>query len=348
WAKWPKSFGDINRELKDVAHCYNPEVGRKIINLFDSELKTKNLVQEFYAQFVYKNATSHSVGTLLDSVRQIFSHCLQPERNNNRTNGTQMGLTSMSDLDDDDFNAMMGHFDEEVEDSNRHARKSGSDQECQVDSSERLPADRFDWRDQDKVTSVKNQRQCGSCWTFAAIGALESRWLVHSGKKASENPDIDWSEQSLVNCAKKHVGTSGVIREENRPYVAEENECQTTMGQPISSYCLRSKYRYSYDAKPEELDDETIMRALVQKGPLYISFNASPLTSRNYKGGVVNDPNCPKRNNHAVLLVGYDNSDNSWIIKNSWGPYWGNQGYFKLARGSNMCGVNANIAWPNF
>ena len=48
-----KEFGNINRELKDVAHCYNPEVGKKIVNLFDSELRTKNLVQEFYVSFIF-------------------------------------------------------------------------------------------------------------------------------------------------------------------------------------------------------------------------------------------------------------------------------------------------------
>ena len=93
----------------------------------------------------------------------------------------------------------------------------------------------------------------------------------------------------------------------------------------------------------EELTDENIQQALVNYGPLYITVNANPL-SRNYRSGVLDDPNCSTQINHAVLLVGY--TDDAWIIKNSWGPNWGENGYFRLARGKNMCGVNTEIAYP--
>lgn len=84
--------------------------------------------------------------------------------------------------------------------------------------------------------------------------------------------------------------------------------------------------------------------ALVFFGPLYITLNADTLGSRNYRSGVFNDPSCSTSINHAVTLVGY--TPDAWIIKNSWGNGWGESGYFRLARGRNMCGINTEIAYP--
>ncbi len=92
-----KEFGDINRELKDVAHCYNPEVGRKIINLFDSELKTKNLVQEFYVScfddFVYNNKNSLKNAPFLTG-----PICVQERHQSQRRNAARLRPTDLQPL----------------------------------------------------------------------------------------------------------------------------------------------------------------------------------------------------------------------------------------------------------
>nr|XP_027200595.1 cysteine proteinase 15A-like [Dermatophagoides pteronyssinus] len=93
----------------------------------------------------------------------------------------------------------------------------------------------------------------------------------------------------------------------------------------------------------QNLNDDDIQNALVTFGPLYIGVNADRL-SRNYRGGIVDDRSCPKQINHAVVLVGYTPA--AWILKNTWGRSWGERGYFRLARGQNICGVNTEIAYP--
>lgn len=121
----------------------------------------------------------------------------------------------------------------------------------------------------------------------------------------------------------KYIKEQYTTTESERPYKASDETCRKNSIRnqiSISDFCVRSKFRYTYSSRPEDLSDDTMARALVQKGPLYIAVNATPLQYRNVRSGVINEPGCSKRTNHAVLLVGYDGSDNSWIIKNSWGP----------------------------
>ncbi|KAH9397369.1 hypothetical protein TYRP_003680 [Tyrophagus putrescentiae] len=378
-----KDLGDIRRSIDQVRHCYRAQMtdddgdqGEEF-NLFNGDLSTKEVVEKYYSKFSFKNVTPESVSQLMNSVRDIITHCLNNSTTNGNRNSTvQKGFTSLSDSSDEEILAMTGHVppsEEDLEEDDgengltRRRRSSGSDSQCQVDSGRSLPRS-FDWRDQDKVTSVKNQGSCGSCWTFASMGAMESAILIKNNQKASSN-NIDLSEQLLVNCGKQQAGyRSGgcqggnsqiafsfvqkdfTTSESVRPYQAKDETCEMNSvrsdRRSISDYCVRSKFRYSYSSRAEQLSDDTMMRALVQKGPLYIAINANPLQYRNLRSGVLNEPGCSTQTNHAVLLVGYDGSDNSWIIKNSWGPYWGDRGYFKMARGSNMCGVNTEIAWP--
>ena len=99
------------------------------------------------------------------------------------------------------------------------------------------------------------------------------------------------------------------------PYSGAVNYCSEAKSDFwINDYCVRSKFYYNSNSRPENLDDATILRALVQKGPLYITLNASPLEYRNVRGGMLDEPNCSTQINHAVLLVGYDQY--SFIIKN--------------------------------
>ena len=253
----------------------------------------------------------------------------------------------------------------------RPKRLSGIDPQCKVLNNTILPQV-FDWRlqgDGKLISPVRDQGPCGSCWTFATASAIESA-LIRS-KKAPSN--VQLSEQQLVNCAKNnsngdgcsggssYIGfnfakANGMISQGEGQvgprYEAKARTCNLKMPSSyrIKNFCLRSRYRYNKSepkGRTERLTDDTLARALVQHGSLYTLVDASPADYRNYRQGVMHVDGCnPNRVNHAVLLVGYNRTENSWIIKNSWGTAWGESGYFRLIQGKNMCGINTEIAWP--
>jgi C1A family cysteine protease len=196
---------------------------------------------------------------------------------------------------------------------------------------EYYPTATVDWTTQGKVSRVKNQGQCGSCWAFSATGVAES-WALFSGKS------LDLSEQQLVDCsgsygnhgcgggwassALKYVKDHGITTGSTYPYVARTNDCFRQGGDFHIGNVLSV-------AGCDGLSTGIAAR------PLSISVDASNWSQ--YKSGVFD--NCGTGINHAVLLVGTD-STGVWKVKNSWGTGWGESGFIRLAAG-NTCGICA-------
>lgn len=193
---------------------------------------------------------------------------------------------------------------------------------------------RFDWRDEGAVTSVKSQGSCGSCWAFSAIGAIESAFLIFSQKI-----DIDLSEQHLVSSccnagscsggwpdwAFKYVRNAGVPDESCYPYTASNDDCNPCDGWENMSYNIKN---YVY-VKPTKDDFKW---ALKEYGPLSVVVFV-PDDWYYYRSGIYEPVVDVGWANHAVLLVGWDDSDECWFIKNSWGLGWGEQGYARVKYG---------------
>lgn len=193
------------------------------------------------------------------------------------------------------------------------------------------PTAAVDWTTQGKVSRVKNQGQCGSCWSFSATGVAES-WALFSGKS------WDLSEQQLVDCsasygnhgcnggwpsnALKYVKDHGLSTESQYPYVAQTRTCSKTGGDFHISNVL-------------SVSGCTGLSTGIAARPLSITVDASNWSQ--YHSGVFN--NCAANINHAVLLVGTDASG-VWKVKNSWGTSWGESGFIRLAAG-NTCGICA-------
>ncbi|KAG5862255.1 hypothetical protein JTB14_008021 [Gonioctena quinquepunctata] len=203
--------------------------------------------------------------------------------------------------------------------------------------------DSIDWTEKGAVLDVKNQGNCGSCWAFSATGALEGQNAILNGKT---DP---LSEQQLLDCsgsygnrncqrggqmlwAFAYVADNGIATDSAYPYEGEQKSCRYS-----SNPTLKIK-GYKELARSEE----DMQQAVGTIGPISVALNANYLQL--YQGGVFNFPLCPFELNHGVLIVGY--GKNYWKIKNSWGGSWGENGYFRMVKGSNMCGIVFDASYP--
>jgi C1A family cysteine protease len=205
-----------------------------------------------------------------------------------------------------------------------------------------------DWRSKGAVTQVKDQGQCGSCWSFSATGGIEGAW------KLAGNALTSVSEQELVSCDKVDSGCSGGLMDNAYNWLISKHSGQIvteaaykyTSGAGSTGTC-KSVTGMAVGAKISGHKDvthtESQMAAWVsQNGPLPIAVDASEHW-QTYTGGVVST--CTGTSlDHGVLAVGF--TANYWIVKNSWGPSWGESGYIRLAYGSNQCGLNQSPMAP--
>lgn len=226
-----------------------------------------------------------------------------------------------------------------------------------------LPA-YFNWCDLGGCTPVKDQAGCGSCWAFATVGPLECNILYHDGVTT------DLSEQWLLSCntdgftcgggdfahdyhlAKGDAcGDVGAVYESAFPYVAEDVPC----GCPYTHSYLIDEWAYVGDAGSIP-PVEAIKQAMLDHGPVAVGVRTPPAFMA-YDGGVFNACDPPGELDHAVTLVGWDDSQGAsgvWFLRNSWGPGWGEGGYMRIEYGCVSVGYAANYvvypgtAWVDF
>jgi C1A family cysteine protease len=200
-------------------------------------------------------------------------------------------------------------------------------------------AAQFNWADHNGVTGVRNQLNCGSCWAFGTHGAFEGSYAI------LYNTLIDSSEQNTLDCsgvgdcgggwwAYQYLIDHGSATETDYPYVGTQGTCNTGVNQPYKAVA------WGYvDAVNPIPSIDALKKALCAYGPLGVAVRATPVFKA-YKSGVFNE-NAPGNINHAVTLVGWDDTKQAWRIKNSWGPNWGEAGYMWIAYGSNKIGYGA-------
>jgi C1A family cysteine protease len=231
-----------------------------------------------------------------------------------------------------------------------------------VDAKWDLPSS-VNWVTSGAVTPVKDQGQCGSCWSFSTTGALEGAYYIKYGKLQS------FSEQQLVDCDTYKNGgkdfgcngglmdnafswinkNGGLCSESAYPYVSGDTKTAGTC-QKSCSIVANSKVTSFVDVTPSS--DSAMMTAL-SKQPVSIAIEADQREFQLYKSGVFT-ASCGTTLDHGVLAVGYgsETGGDYYLVKNSWGTSWGDGGYIKLGRGSSynkgagQCGILLEGSYP--
>ncbi|MCR4438683.1 MAG: C1 family peptidase [bacterium] len=203
----------------------------------------------------------------------------------------------------------------------------------------------FDWRTNNGnwVSGVRDQGACGSCWDFSAVAQIESWWMIHT---QTLTPPVDLSEQFVLSCAGigscsggdigavlEFARTTGIPPEKCMPYKADDKV-------PCAEACKDWRSQavkipgWGYITFEEALIAN--IKAAVYRHPVSAHFTVyEDFTA--YAGGVYEHVSGKELGGHGILIVGWNDYEQSWICKNSWGPSWGDKGYFCIKRGN--CGM---------
>ena len=260
-----------------------------------------------------------------------------------------LGHNQFSGMDSEDFRQYLGY-------SGIPMDRIFNKPEFELDI---MLSEEVDWVKKGAVTEVKDQGQCGSCWSFSTTGALEGAYFVKYGNLET------FSEQQLVDCdtfknGGRDMGCNGGLMDHafawiekngglcsgsDYPYVSGETKTAGTC-KKTCSIVENSKIASFYDVEPSS---DAAMMAAVSQQPIAIAIEADQREFQLYKSGIFTGV-CGNKLDHGVLLVGY--GPDYYLVKNSWGLSWGDGGYIKLGlgpefnNGDGQCGMLLQGSYP--
>ncbi|XP_063707481.1 putative cysteine proteinase CG12163 isoform X2 [Culicoides brevitarsis] len=350
WSQpWKREGNDVKMTCDEVTYKFRTKRSLRSHHhqhLHEGRLYTnkgEEHMQRLFDKYKIKHRRQYKDNDEHERRYKIFKQNLYKiEQLNRMEQGTaKYGITDFADLTKEEYMQRTGL--RVPEDHENRVKNPMADIMTDLE----LPEE-YDWRKKQVVSEVKNQGSCGSCWAFSAVGNIEGQHAIKYGKLES------YSEQELVDCDNTDHGCGGgymddafkaienlggIELESEYPYSAHREKCE------FDSSKVHARVKGAVDLPKNET---AIAQFLVQNGPISVGLNAAAMQF--YRGGVSKPWKilcAAKKIDHGVLLVGYGTASYPrfnktlpyWIIKNSWGPKWGEQGYYRLWRGDNRCGI---------
>ena len=286
-------------------------------------------------QFFTGNDYQFRLGVYLSNQRRVQEH-------NQGTSSFKVAMNKLAAYTEAEYKTLLGHIQ-----TSKVGYANGK-------KATKQDVDAWDWREKGIVNPVKDQGQCGSCWTFSVVQAMESKYAQVKGELLS------LSEQNLVDCVTTCYGCNGGdeyiaydyilqhqdgywMLETDYPYKGVDGTCKFDKTKGVAKFT--SYYR------PTTTQDETqLANAVASDGVVSIAIDASHWSFQMYSSGIYDEKRCSSYAlDHAVGLVGFgsENGKNYWIVRNSWGPSWGENGYIRMIKDkNNQCGVASDTIIP--
>ncbi|XP_057862007.2 thiol protease SEN102 [Cryptomeria japonica] len=320
----------------------------------NGDLQSEKTMWDLYERWLFhygRNSSSNDMGEKVLRFA-IFKDNLRFIDEINQRNGPyKLRLNKFADLSNQEFKAAYA--------SSRLKRNDGERKPFSYANANagELPRS-VDWREKGAVTHVKDQGTCGSCWAFSTVVAVEGINQIKSGKL------VPLSEQELVDCDKKKnqgcngglmdyafqfiIENGGINTEGDYPYTAEDGQCD------IIRKNSHAAVIDGYEDVPAN-SDEALMKAVAHQ-PVSVAIEAGGPEFQFYWKGVFSGE-CGTDLDHGVAVVGFGEEKDEygdlvkyWIVKNSWGADWGEEGYIKMQRGidkeEGLCGINMEASYP--
>lgn len=297
-----------------------------------------------FASFLKKNHLRYEGAEYQERRMNFMRNKAYVERVNSENRSYKLKLNHLADRSEAELRTLMGL---------KHSSNKDYEAHKYTMSNAKLP-ESIDWRELGAVTPVKDQCMCGSCWTFGTVGVLEGQFFRKYGKLEK------FSEQNLLDCSWNFgndgcnggedfraygwmIHNGGLMTDADYGhYLGIDGRChfdKSAAAIKVKDYVLTKPFSV------EELED-----AVANVGPISVgvAVNKDFLF---YSEGVFDDASCSSAvedQAHAVLAVGYgtENGKDYWLIKNSWSTWWGDEGYIKIARKGNICGVATSPSYP--